>query len=86
MPDAAVILLIAGCLSAGVLGGVIRGWHVISDLKVLERRVTLLEAGLTTEIKRRAGESRPPRAPAGPVLPPPEMVAASSRERQPWEF
>jgi len=79
-----VVLLLAGSFAAGVMGGVLRAWHVVNDTKALDLRVSRLEAGLITEIKRRAGEIRQSK----PKLDLEDLKALATPHaaKQPWEL
>jgi len=85
--DSAVVLLLAGCLGAGVLGAVVRAWHVLNSLSSLDLRITRIETALTSEIKRRAAESRPLRPRVDPEEIKQQLAAMQPvGSKQPWDF
>jgi len=54
----AVFLLLAGCLSAGVVAAVVHTWSLRALSYSLETRLTLVEGTLNREVKARAGQER----------------------------
>lgn len=56
--EAAIFLLFCVGLAAGTLGGVIRGWSVLSRLYSAEDRLAVVEGTLLREVKTRAGLER----------------------------
>ena len=56
--EAAIFLLFCVAMAASVLGGVIRGWSILSRLYSLEDRVAVAEGTLLREVKARAGQER----------------------------
>jgi hypothetical protein len=56
--EVAIFLLFSAALAASVLGGVIRGWSILSRLYSLEDRVAVVEGTLLREVKTRAGLER----------------------------
>lgn len=53
-----ILLATAVGLGAGTIGGVIRGWSLLSRLYSLEDRLTVVEGTLLREVKTRAANSR----------------------------
>jgi len=85
--DSAVILLLSGCFGAGILGAVLRAWMVLNTLSSQDLRITRIEAALTSEIKRRAAESRPLRPKVDPEEIKQQLAAMQPvGQKQPWDF
>lgn len=86
--DASILLILAATVAAGVFGAVLRAWSVLSDLKLHDRRITMIEAGLTTEIKRRAGEIRQAtkRNVADEVADLKQSLVGAQSQKQPWDL
>lgn len=56
--EIALFVLIVVALTASVLGGVVRGWSILSRLYSLEDRIAVAEGTLLREVKTRAGQER----------------------------
>jgi hypothetical protein len=56
--ELAIFLLFCVAMAASILGGVIRGWSILSRLYSLEDRVAVAEGTLLREVKARAGQER----------------------------
>lgn len=54
----ALILLVGGCLAAGVVGAVVHTWSLRARTYALEDRVDRMEGNLSREVKARAGQER----------------------------
>lgn len=54
----AFILLITGCLAAGIVAGVVHTWSLRARTYSLEDRVDRIEGNLSREVKARAGQER----------------------------
>lgn len=54
----ALILLISGCIAAGVVAGVIHTWSLRARLFSLENQVEVIAGRLTSEVRARAGQER----------------------------
>jgi hypothetical protein len=54
----ALILLIGGCLAAGVTAAMISTWSLRARLYTVESELAVVSAKLMTEIKARAGQER----------------------------
>jgi hypothetical protein len=56
--EGAIFVVLCIAIAAGTLGGVIRGWSILSRLYSLEDRVAVAEGTLLREVKTRAGQER----------------------------
>ncbi len=54
----ALFLLFGGCLSAGIVAGVVHTWHLRASLYDVESRLCVVEGNLQREVKARAGQER----------------------------
>lgn len=54
----ALIMLFGGCLSAGIVAGVVHTWSLRAKTYSLESRLSVVEGNLLREVKARAGEQR----------------------------
>jgi hypothetical protein len=85
----ALFLLLAGCLSAGVVAGVVHTWSLRAVTYSLSARVDVLEGIVSREVKARAGQERwkKPAATAAALQAELAAIAPPSPVRQPnwWE-
>jgi len=58
LPIFALILLIAGCIAAGVVAAVIHTWSLRALAFSLDTRLGVVEGTLLREVKARAGQER----------------------------
>lgn len=56
--EIATVLLIVGCVAAGVTGALVTSWSLRSKLFSLEDRLSIVEGTVTREVKTRAGQER----------------------------
>lgn len=54
----ALILLVGGCIAAGVCAAVIHTWSLRASLYDLQSRLEVVEGNLLREVKARAGQER----------------------------
>lgn len=54
----ALILLIGGCIAAGVCAAVVHTWSLRASLYDLQDRLAIVEGALQREVKARAGQER----------------------------
>lgn len=54
----ALVLLISGCIAAGVVAGVIHTWSLRARLFSIENQVEVIAGRLTSEVRARAGQER----------------------------
>jgi hypothetical protein len=54
----ALVLLISGCIAAGVVGGVVHTWNLRARIFSLENQVEVIAGRLTSEVRARAGQER----------------------------
>jgi hypothetical protein len=58
LPIFALIVLVSGCLAAGVCAGVVHTWSLRASLYDLQSRLEVVEGNLLREVKARAGQER----------------------------
>jgi len=54
----ALILLVSGCIAAGVCAAVVHTWSLRASLYDLQSRLEVVEGNLLREVKARAGQER----------------------------